>query len=831
MYQWRQSRWSRWDGGGVARLLVGAFLSWSLVASGQSGSGVGTESALGFFTNVATRLLRAEFNLDLNRLQVFPTNQYTPAVHRLLQVTANLYDTGTNRPRSDDPNLPSLFRPVFLTTESGAVYIQGYEEVTNAALVQSPPPIHDLSDARDRVVAPLDQVYGIPLIIGAKKGFPNFNELAMQTEIRVARRLEFRRPPNPGPFGGPSPVNETNQMYTLSISNTVGVEAWNSYSNAFPRGLELRAVVETTVVLTNELGEVLLSNRVWSGMSNGVLIPPSAWAGYNPTQPSQVGRSFVLLLVTNFMFLSNATYRENSRQFVAETPEFERHPERPLFTVPHWWIQLRTRLHFSLVDAGTQRLVDLVDIQSAEQSLDLTGTLMMHNESDLTDCGGTPYLPNGSPGGFWCTNRWPNAMDLVFPTYGILNQILLGRGAIQAVDPNSVIITPVAGLDVNGTIDFFRTQFDLPPFFYPGKSYAKTNVFYAPFSPGRQVFLFTSWQVNDPLVHSRWSDLQDLNRTNTWGFSSHDSTIANLGSINKRYEPWAGNPSMTTPTQTTWCPAVKDPRLFMSENWDFPSRQVDDLAWVGGVHRGTPWQTLYLKSEVADPALWKKWLGVEEGAQAQALHPTNDWRLVSRLAPMLGTNAPQNRASINTSEEGWMKLLDGLMVLTNTSSESDLRILSRQRNPLFESQFVSSNSPQAELIAAAIHRVRESASGGAFSYIGGILAVPALSLASPFLNTNGLQLRRYGLSEAAYEALPRQLLSRVRPDSIGSLYLTNNTLLIQFTGQEDAAYIIESSIDLEHWFPVATNHPSGGFLRLQDAVGPTPRYYRSSLVQ
>src|SRR5438552_7895680 len=55
------------------------------------------DSPTDFFTNVAARLLRSELNLDLNQLQVYPTNQYTPSVHRLLQVTANLYDSTTNR--------------------------------------------------------------------------------------------------------------------------------------------------------------------------------------------------------------------------------------------------------------------------------------------------------------------------------------------------------------------------------------------------------------------------------------------------------------------------------------------------------------------------------------------------------------------------------------------------------------------------------------------------------------------------------------------------------------------------------------------------------------
>src|SRR6516165_11977006 len=58
---------------------------------------VSTETPLAFFTNVAKRLLESELSLELNCIQVYTSNQYTPAVHRLLQVTANIYDSTTNR--------------------------------------------------------------------------------------------------------------------------------------------------------------------------------------------------------------------------------------------------------------------------------------------------------------------------------------------------------------------------------------------------------------------------------------------------------------------------------------------------------------------------------------------------------------------------------------------------------------------------------------------------------------------------------------------------------------------------------------------------------------
>jgi len=45
-----------------------------------------------FFANIADRLLQQQLGLRLGEIQVAPTNQYETAMHRLFQVTANIYD-------------------------------------------------------------------------------------------------------------------------------------------------------------------------------------------------------------------------------------------------------------------------------------------------------------------------------------------------------------------------------------------------------------------------------------------------------------------------------------------------------------------------------------------------------------------------------------------------------------------------------------------------------------------------------------------------------------------------------------------------------------------
>jgi hypothetical protein len=166
------TKWSRsWTW--LARALGCTCILWSLPI--HAAQPVNLNDPIGFFTNVASRLLRSELGVDLNRIQIYPTNQYTPAVHRLLQVAANVYDAATNRTFNipDATNgFPSVFRPVFFDESSvgtgTSVWIVGYTEVTNIDVrlvstnLAQMAPFHDLNDPGDRrPLRPTDMVYGV----------------------------------------------------------------------------------------------------------------------------------------------------------------------------------------------------------------------------------------------------------------------------------------------------------------------------------------------------------------------------------------------------------------------------------------------------------------------------------------------------------------------------------------------------------------------------------------------------------------------------------------------------------------------------------------------
>ena len=194
---------------------------------------------------------------------------YTPAVHRLLQLAANLYDATTN----GNHNLPHVFRPVFErdnnpNVKNRNVYIVGYVPVTyvsgvNDLQLSAPQDVSGLAsyvNPNTPIVngsGPVN-VYGVPWIIGAKKDLPGFNQFHLISTAEVTRKLQITRTKS----DPATAIYTTNQMYVFSMSNSVGISFWNSYSNNYPRPLTVYAQNLFYMTLTNNNG------NVWSGVTN-----------------------------------------------------------------------------------------------------------------------------------------------------------------------------------------------------------------------------------------------------------------------------------------------------------------------------------------------------------------------------------------------------------------------------------------------------------------------------------------------------------------------------------------------------------------------------------
>ena len=258
--------------------------------------------------------------------------------------------------------------------------------------------------------------------------------------------------------------------------------------------------------------------------------------------------------------------------------------------------------------------------------------------------------------------------------------------------------------------------------------------------------------------------------------------------------------------------------------------------------RGTPWQSVYLKSSnIFDWAnssagqngitTWLNWTGDGNLFDATNSAPAEDWYLVGLLSPLLCTNSLGSLVSVNNPDpNAWLVLLDGMTVLTNIST--DIEIGFPIIPPQFATLVVSSNSPQASIIASAIESARVIQPGQSFADIGDILATPRLAEQSPYLNISSAVQRTNGISDEAYEAIPSQLLPLLRVDSVGSVAFANGQMVIQFSGSDGHAYAIEVSPNLANWTSISTNWPVGGVINF--TISPAPdapaQFYRSVLL-
>ena len=365
--------------------------------------------------------------------------------------------------------------------------------------------------------------------------------------------------------------------------------------------------------------------------------------------------------------------------------------------------------------------------------------------------------------------------------------------------------------------------------------------------------VLTLWQANDPLVHYLSSDLNEVN--NHTGLQISDDPInvtlptvvqnalGQSGSIigDDRYQPWgvvSQKSTLTNVDQNAYNLAYRDPLVYSSDDWYFPTNITSSTEGLGQVHRGTPWQTVYLKatnildyenlSSASGFATWSAWTGDTNIVDAFWSAPVNDWRLASLLTSILSTNNLQSLLSVNNPDpNAWLATLNGMTVLTNSTE-----IPSFEDMPELDPLVISSNSPQASFIVNAIQAARASQPGQIFSDVGDILQVPALTEHSPFLNNSNSIQQHFDVSDAAYEAIPSQLLPELRLDSIGSVALGNGQVCVQFTGYDGHAYEIQTSTDLVNWTSLGASQPVNGVYSVSAPVSANggAQFYRAILL-
>jgi hypothetical protein len=730
---------------------------------------------------------------------------YTPSVHRLLQLAANIYDATTNYvPNGYDPNtayppVPHVFRPLFRKGTNQDLYIAGYEEVPDFGNLPVPlPPILDLpveaKDVAEKLVPiPSDgiirsNIFNVPWVVGAKEGLPTFNEFSMQSIISVTRRLEFRRRNwvTGNAYDPNNRVAYTNQLYSIGISNVFGMEAWNSYQTNYPRRLQMLPHHQIEIVLwgVNSLNQSVMLSSNFFTTNYPMDIDPNTWAAgvrnldgvlSYPAASFVVPRQDTVALFgtnsTNFGFLHATVGFDSVPQNLGVN--FHRVPGpqyQGVFPVPRWWVQVRSRLRYLLFDnvgSGTIRLVDYVALSRDEDPVDVTFKLAgERREGDYGD---------SSQHGGWYTNRVTDPSSESTQTIGIQNQIGVGLGLIAR---GSQWRENDAAVRAAGSIGNARAFFDYNLNDRSGEPTGqlyKTNIFFAPFDPFLDIYQHSTLQANDPLVHYTVSDLFDVTK-NTVDYSPGNPPLENLGRINVRYQPWSARTSgARSGNEADYNPANKDPRVYQSDNWEFPTNKLPNVGWLGRVHRGTPWQTIYMKS--TDFALndWSAWTGNTNLFDAYRTRPAEDRLLFDLFTTAVNDNATRGQLSVNQSGlAAWSAVLSGVVTLTNTAkNRPGARPLALQA-AVIEPAGIQGENSQVGRIVHAINAVRATNTllfpDGAFHSVGDVLAVPELTYgpeltnSSPFLNLSDRDVRMHSIDENMYERIPQQIMSLLRLD-------------------------------------------------------------------
>jgi hypothetical protein len=712
-------------------------------------------------------------------IPVLVSNQfvYSSAVNRLLQLAANMYDATTNHiffGATTYPFLPSVFKPVFSVT-NGNVYITNFVEVTDTSFLVIPQ--LNLGFGSNVVAKlalnPNDLVYGVPLIIGAKKGFPNFNEFALESVFQLTRKLQVTRAnTNSGASSGVSGQSyQVNQMFNLSINNQLGVDFWNSYTNNYTRPVAIYVTNYLFLTLTND--EKFATNMVWT-LSGFAQIPPlPVWAA------SSMSSSFITPMYTNLTVVTNSTYIFNTGgiPFLTNPPaaSFESNVVIVVngssyhYPQPHWVMSLTNLIQAFMVDTASGRIIDYVQLGGPNSTRDLSIEILTNYDSP----GGIGYDD------LWDTNP-PSGQPNGVPA-GVANQIgvSLGNFGLTSAKP---VGSWLPGGTAESEIDGFRVFFIGPNAakYFPSSLYgldATTNSHQVPFTPTATVVQQITWQANDPLVHYLASDL-NWSGANTFGITPSSLTNGSLGYLNQRYMPWNGYPGVEPNTNAAdfnaanaWNMKLKDPQVVTSDSWDFPTNKFPSAGWLGRVHRGTPWQTVYLKaSDVLGETntlgknigtnTWMTWTGNLNTNDAVNAAPVQDRRLFDLFTTAFNDNATRGTLSVNVGPTNanlaaWSALFSGIVVPTN------LVVGYTIVNP---AGVAGANSPLGQLVNG-INQTRANTNLfplQAFAHVGDILATPQLTEQSPFLA--GLDPNTQ-ISDEMYEWLPQQTMSLLRCSS------------------------------------------------------------------
>ncbi|MCW5556844.1 MAG: hypothetical protein KIT22_03245, partial [Verrucomicrobiae bacterium] len=520
------------------------------------------------------------------------------------------------------------------------------------------------------------------------------------------------------------------------------------------------------------------------------------------------------------------------------------------FQTPVLSAYVTNHLVFSITDEATGRLLDLVTLESVMVRTNVLSTLGFSSTGDSSGFFGS-LLGGGAqvtPQTFWQTNLVQGNRTL-----GIDNQMRVATGLIQVREPFwSNLNSPGGG----GYIQEREAAVAGMNFFLYGiqpttgsaaalRDYGSKTTVQVGFNPSPRVFLVDRRMANDPLVHYTKQDLMPGYLLATDGapgslgyteFSEElfagvpiparpqivlttNSVAFDVGPQIKRintFAPWGTNANLGTaqpptgnPNSTAFHYAYKDPQLRVPDDWSFPvgtntAFRYAGIGQLGRVHRGTPWQTLYLKSlmPAADPpgqsSAYTRYTGGEltwEGwAGNRRTSPTNDWKFFELFTAAFNENAARGQLGVNqTNVAAWSAILSSVPLLRNdgpagpdtvepfflepgtpelqemlmgrfdrtvTVNATNYRVFLPGIQTVFAPPvFTSAN----EVRTFSLNMETPLQTAGPLQTVGEVLQVPMLSDRAPFLRIPNWS-RNQSVTDEVLERLPQQVLSLLRTD-------------------------------------------------------------------
>ena len=710
---------------------------------------------------------------------------YSSSANHLLQLAANIYDASTNS------FYPSVFRPLFSRDQNGNgqnLFVSGYTNIDsidplyvgNQTLGPLTPPVDASQLARTniQVLNMAVNVYGVPWIIGAKKGMPNFNKYGLQNLIQVNRELQVTR--SQAPITSLADL-ATNELLGFSILSKVGANCWNSYSKTYPNQVQIVAYDTLSQQITNDYGapDTHLYNQV---LSTNVIV--SNWPGW--TNSSLSSQSFVVPVVGATYLLFNSDFYFGTTGPVGFQPVAAGYGWETAIKdcrFPHFGLLTTNRFQLYMVDRAANRIIDYVSFAGPDRSLDINAAIGQSGKvMTYTNMWGTNLASGG--------------------TYGVISQIGVSLGQDSGNRAQYWASSIIPGVSVQQQIDGFKNF--ITPGATPAGYYAATNTAQVPYTPSVLVSDYTSYQVNDPLVHYLQSDLPYYGSEQQGALPTGltimhgkigDSLIPpspTFSQINERYQPWgvvAPNyyQSSSYDFGNAFNLSYKDPQVLRSDYWDFPTNAYPTVGWLGRVHRGTPWQTVYLKaSDILNDLkrdgygnfvgtnTWAAWAGGMTVFDAANTAPKRDRVLFDIFTTKLDDNAARGSLSVNqTGLAAWSALFSGMVAITNTTiNPSSTTPITTAPIAISPAGVAGQNSAIWQ-IYTNINGTRNLFPNQAFSHTGDILAVPALTEFSPFLNIGTTTSGRAsysqpnaGITDEMYEWLPQQAMSLLRVSSV-----------------------------------------------------------------